>query len=102
MAYIRSGVKQMASAQEIHYSQSLSYTTEIDSLAWAPEEGVAADVIEAHNRGWAGVFVHPAVERICGLGYGSAVPAGWIPGMVICSDPRGAGVPASPAPEQGG
>ena len=84
---IRGELKHMASAQEIHYSQHYSYTTAIDSLeAFRPsDESIEIDFLFAGSRGWGAVFSHPAVDRICGLAYGFTIPAGWVPGMVMCA-----------------
>ncbi|MDH5589393.1 MAG: hypothetical protein OEZ65_00205 [Gemmatimonadota bacterium] len=87
LARIRSAIKSMAVSQEIHYSTHSTYTPLVDSLSWEPPEGIEVAFVEAHSRGWTGVFSHPAVDRICGLGYGSSTPPGWIPGMVICAPP---------------
>ena len=35
----------------------------------------------------AAVFTHPAIDRICGLGYGYTVPPGWPNGAVVCGPP---------------
>lgn len=86
MALVRSSIKQMASAQEIHYSTHMSYSSEVDSLtAFEMPEELSIDFIKGDARGWAGVFAHPEVDRICGLAYGFGIPAGWTPGMVVCA-----------------
>lgn len=80
------GLKQMASAQEIYYSEHYSYTSQIDSLsAWDPGEDLMIDFVSAGTRGWEAVFAHPTMDRICALAYGANIPAGWTPGMVTCS-----------------
>lgn len=89
-ALFRDAIRGMASAQEIHYSRSGTYTTMVDSLAWERPEGIEVDFAAADARGWAAVFSHPAVDRVCGLGYGNASPPGWAPGAVHCA-PAGEG-----------
>jgi hypothetical protein len=89
-ALFRDAIRGMASAQEIHYSRSGTYTTMVDSLAWERPEGIEVDFAAADERGWAAVFSHPAVDRVCGLGYGYASPPGWAPGAVHCA-PAGEG-----------
>jgi hypothetical protein len=36
---VRGAIRQMASAQEIHYASHMTYTTETDSLTWERPEG---------------------------------------------------------------
>ncbi len=84
---IRDAIRRLASAQEIHYSTRYTYTAAVDSLAWERPEGVGVDLVAADRRGWAGVFTHPALDFICGLGYGASVPPGWLAGHVVCGPP---------------
>lgn len=84
LATIRTAIKTMASAQEVHYSTHYTYTTETDSLEWEAPEGLVVDFVEAGTQGWTAVFTHPGFDRICGLSYGFNAPAGWRPGSVVC------------------
>lgn len=88
-------IKQMATRQEIHYSSNMTYTTRLDSLEFEQPEGLEVDFVIANARGWAAVFTHPGMDRVCALGYGFVVPPGWVPGMVICA-------PEARAPATGG
>jgi hypothetical protein len=90
LALIRSSLQRMAAAQEIHYASHGTYTAETDALAWERPEGLVADVVGAGTRGWTVVFTHPGLDRLCGLGYGSAVPPGWRPGAIVCGPAAGA------------
>jgi len=85
MALIRGAIRGMASAQEIHYSTQMTYTTRTDSLEWDRPEGLEVDFVVANPRGWSGVFSHPGIDRICGLAYGFVIPPGWSPGEVTCA-----------------
>jgi len=84
---IREALKRMAVAQEIHYADHGTYTSEIDSLDWERSENLVVDVVTAGTRGWTAVFTHPALDRICGLGYGFTVPPGWPNGGIVCGPP---------------
>jgi hypothetical protein len=95
-ATIVSGIKQMASAQEIHYSRSRTYTVEIDSLEWERPEGMEAHFVNADSRGWTAVFTHAELDRICGLTYGANAPAGWPGGFVLCAPEAARPVSISP------
>lgn len=86
---VRQAIRQMASAQEIHYLEHSTYTTEIDALErWEQPEGIDVTFVTADRRGWSAAFAHPGYDRVCALGYGASMPPGWIPGMVICAPPR--------------
>jgi hypothetical protein len=87
MAQVRQAIMRMASAQEIHYSTHSTYTALVDSLSWERPEDIGVDIVTGDARGWAGVFTHPGLDRICGLGYGAAVPPGWLPGSIMCGPP---------------
>jgi hypothetical protein len=85
-----SAIRAMASAQEIHYSSHMTYTTDISSLtAFEQPDGITVDFVGGTPRGWAAVFTHPAVDRVCGLAYGFDIPPGWTPGMVMCGPVAG-------------
>ena len=84
MNAIRSAIRTLASAQEIHYARAGTYTARLDSLEWARPEGVVVDLAIAGSRGWGAVFTHPGLDRICSLFYGFTMPPGWTPGAIIC------------------
>jgi hypothetical protein len=83
-AEVHAAVRRAAVAQEIHYSSHGRYTTRADSLDLEPEDGVVVHFWRADDRGWSGVAVHPAMESLCALGYGTATPPGWPGGTVVC------------------
>lgn len=80
-------IRQMAMAQEIHYSSELTYTTDLEALDFDPPQGLGVSFTDAGPRGWAAVFTHPTGDRICGLAYGFRVPPGWRPGAINCGPP---------------
>lgn len=88
MAEIRSLLKNMASLQEIHYSDHHSYTKDMDALFGDPRTRIpyelAVDILFAGTQGWAGMVTHPESGGRCVLAYGFFVPMGWQPGAVIC------------------
>ncbi len=91
LAATKSVIRQLAIAQEVHYAKVGSYSDQIDSLtAFQPDPNVMADIVQGDARGWAAVFTHPGLDRICGLAYGSTVPPGWQPGMMSCGPAAGA------------
>lgn len=83
-AALQSAIRGAAMAQEIHYSTHFRYSDVADSLEMEPKDGVAFHFWRADDRGWTGVAIHPALDRMCGLGYGAATPPGWMGGRVVC------------------
>lgn len=94
-------VKNLASAQEIHYSTAFTYTTSLAALErFEKPEGLEVDFVQAGTRGWSAVFTHPGLDTVCGLAYGADIPPGWTPGMVVCAP--GPADPAEPGSASGG
>ncbi|MEM7414210.1 MAG: hypothetical protein AAF389_01865 [Gemmatimonadota bacterium] len=90
MDLVRSSIRSIASAQEMHYSTAFSYTADLAELGdiQAPE-ALMVHIAQANDRGWVGIFTHAASDRACVLGYGFTIPAGWSPGYVACAPPTG-------------
>ncbi|MEJ2203527.1 MAG: hypothetical protein P8170_05415 [Gemmatimonadota bacterium] len=84
MARVREAIMRLASAQEIYYAGHATSSASADSLSWDKPEDIGVDIVTADARGWAGVFAHPGLDRLCGLGYGAAVPPGWPNGSIVC------------------
>jgi hypothetical protein len=83
-AAARQAVRQAATAQEIHYSRHFRYATDTDSLGLEPVDGATLHLVSADASGWSGIVVHPELDRLCGLGYGSGTPPGWRGGTILC------------------
>ena len=81
---MRSLVRGMASAQEIHYSQNFSYTSDISELTIELPEEVRVTFVQAGRSGWTGFFHHVETGNSCVLTYGAGAPIGWAPGAIIC------------------
>ena len=81
---MRSLVRSMASAQEIHYSQNFSYTSDISELTIELPEEVRVTFVQAGRGGWTGFFHHLETGNSCVLTYGAGAPIGWAPGAIIC------------------
>ena len=81
---VRSLVRFMASAQEIHYSQNFSYSSDISELAIEVPEEVRVTFVQAGRSGWTGFFRHIETGSSCVLTYGAGAPIGWVAGVVIC------------------
>jgi hypothetical protein len=83
-AALRGAIKNAATMQELYYSSHFSYTTNSDSLALEPEDGIEFHFLQADDRGWSAIVLHPALDYLCGLGYGAATPPGWPGGHIMC------------------
>jgi hypothetical protein len=93
---MRGSIRGMAVAQEMHYSRSFTYTTAMDSLEFERPTGLEISFTHANTRGWAAVFTHPSVDRLCALAYGFGTPPGWTPGQIVCGP---ASTPLAASPE---
>ncbi|MDE0899871.1 MAG: prepilin-type N-terminal cleavage/methylation domain-containing protein [Longimicrobiales bacterium] len=94
-AAMKSDLKNLASQQEIYYSDSYSYTTSTASLAFTNSDGVTV-TIAATSSGWAATARHAKLlpTEGCSIYYGSAAafttPATPIaPGEIACTLPPG-------------
>jgi hypothetical protein len=81
---MRESIRGMARAQEIHYSTAFTYTTAMDSLDFERPADLGISFAHADERGWAAVFTHPSVDRLCALAYGFGTPPGWSNGGILC------------------
>ena len=77
-AAMKSDLKNLASQQEIYYSDTYAYTSDTASLGFVSSEGVNVD-ITAGTDGWSASNTHSALATTegCAIYYGAAVaPAG--------------------------
>jgi len=78
-AAMKSDLKNLASQQEIYYSDTYSYTTNTTSLSFVSSEGVNVSM-SASTDGWSAAATHSALAGTegCGVFYGSmtAIPSG--------------------------
>jgi hypothetical protein len=91
-AVMRESIRGMAMAQEMNYARRYTYTTEIDSLDFERPADLGISFTHANTRGWAAVFTHPSIDRLCALAYGFGTPPGWAPGGISC------GLASTPVP----
>ncbi len=95
-AAMKSDLKNLASQQEIYYSDEYAYTgTQVD-LGFVASDGVTVVVTPPTTTGWAGTAVHAAMPTEgCSIYYGTgtAVSVGSTPattptaaGAIACSD----------------
>lgn len=87
---LNSAMKQVASLQEIHYAEHLTYTVDLEvlSMAFRPRfqlpEGVAFEPLRADRDGWMARLVGREDGQGCLLSYGRFGLVGVPAGTVIC------------------
>lgn len=85
IATLKSDMRQLVTAQEMHYVDHRTYTDNAAELRWQASEGVTLDIVAAGTRGWVGVAIHRELDVICGMGLGDATPPGLMEGAPACS-----------------
>ncbi len=72
-AAMKSDLKNLASQQEIYYSDAYAYSTAVTDLAFTNSDGVTV-TIAASSSGWSGTATHAALGTAegCALYYGTA------------------------------
>ena len=72
-AAMKSDLKNLASQQEIYYSDAYSYSSVVSDLAFTNSDGVTV-TIAASNSGWSGTATHAALGtgEGCSIYYGTA------------------------------
>jgi len=73
VAAMKSDLKNLASQQEIYYSDgNYSYTTASAALGYAVSEGVTVAIGVANATGWSATAIHGGTTQACGIYYGDA------------------------------
>ena len=81
---MRSFLRNMVMAQELHYARRGTYTDTADSLSMGRPEHIAIGFLWSSARGWIGVASHRDMDLICVLGVGRPI-GGWSEGVPVCS-----------------
>ena len=91
-AAMKSDLKNLASQQEIYYSDSYSYTSSAADLAFTNSDGVIVAMTSVSSSGWAASATHAALGNAqgCAIFYGtSTAPSGpstpTQPGEINCT-----------------
>ena len=91
VATMQADLRNLATQQEIHYADELTYSDDLDDLEFASSERVTVDVEEASGTGWSATATHEAFDDDdgCSVYYGDAEatdlgsPEG--PGEIACT-----------------
>ncbi len=91
VATMQADLRNLATQQEIHYADELTYSDDLDDLEFAASDRVTVTVVEASGTGWSATATHAAFDNTdgCSVYYGDAAattlgaPAG--PGEIACT-----------------
>ena len=77
-AAMKSDLKNLASQQEIYYSDTYSYSTSAANLSFVNSDGVNVTLVAGNATGWSATATHSAlaVTEGCGIYYGDATAPG--------------------------
>jgi prepilin-type N-terminal cleavage/methylation domain-containing protein len=75
-AAMKSDLKNLASQQEIYYSDEYLYSDDVDDLGFVNSDGVIVTVANSTGSGWAASAYHAALTTAegCAIFYGTAAP----------------------------
>ena len=88
IASLKSDLHNLASLQDVYYTDNFSYSASLAAVDFGPSEGVTVVIAEANNSGWSASSAHAALPgESCAFYHGSATPLtpATIPSSVICS-----------------
>ena len=88
-AAMKSDVKNLASQQEIYYSDNYLYIPDASALGFSQSEGVTVTIGAATGTGWSASSSHSGTTQTCAVFYGdaAAVAPATVAGAVTCSIP---------------
>ena len=74
VATMQADLRNLATQQEIHYADELTYSDDLDDLEFSASERVTVDVEEATGTGWSATATHEAFDDDdgCSVYYGDA------------------------------
>ncbi|WP_405285663.1 prepilin-type N-terminal cleavage/methylation domain-containing protein [Gaopeijia maritima] len=84
---MKSDLKNLASQEEIYYSDNYTYTTSETGLGFANSEGVTVAIGTANGTAWSASATHSGTNSVCAVFYGdaAAVAPATIAGAVTCN-----------------
>jgi prepilin-type N-terminal cleavage/methylation domain-containing protein len=75
LASMKSDLRNVSIAEEGYFYDHRSYTTILDSLAFAPSPGVTLTLVQGDTTGWSATTANPnAYPHVCAVFYGSVAP----------------------------
>jgi type IV pilus assembly protein PilA len=84
---MKSDLKNLATQQELYYSDNFTYSTDKAALEFSESKNVVVTVGAADTDGWGADASHSGTTVACGLFYGtSSSTNGTVAGVVRCSN----------------
>ena len=85
---MKSDLKNLASQQEIYYSDNYTYSGNLTTLEFAESSGVTVTVNAATATGWSASTTHSGTDVTCDIYYGDETTVGNadVPGQIACSN----------------
>jgi len=74
IAAMKSDLRNIVTAEENYFGNSVSYTTSTAALQLQVSAGVTVTIGTASATGWSATATHTATSRTCGIYYGTATP----------------------------
>lgn len=71
---LMSDLRNLATAQEGHFFERNTYSTETDSLNFRSTTGVVVTIVQVTPNGWSASANRPGMASTCYLSHGSAAP----------------------------
>ena len=84
-AAMRSDLRNLATAQQMHFAGHATYSPSLEALTYSPSPGVRLEIIAASGTGWRAVARHEATTAECRIGVGTGVSPGDVEREVKCS-----------------
>lgn len=74
VATMQADLRNLATQQEIHYADNLTYSSDFDDLQFSSSDRVTVTIAEATGTGWSATATHEAFEADdgCSVYYGDA------------------------------
>lgn len=85
---LRADLRNLASLQEIHHGEHITYTADLAALDYTPSGGVTMTVVEADGLGWSATASHSGTPESCAVFHGQASPVAPATsvGVVACTN----------------
>lgn len=74
VAAMKSDLRNLVTAEEIYFADSVTYTTSPTNLYFMSSAGVTVTIRAADNTGWSATAKHNGSDQVCGIWVGNASP----------------------------
>jgi len=81
---MRSDLRNLATAQQVYFTDHATYSPSLEALAYSPSPGVRLEIVAASGRGWRAAARLEAGTAECRIGVGTGVATGDVEREVNC------------------